>query len=209
MVVCESRHFQGKNRECLFFFERQGKTDIRIFDFKSEQLIYKNSSPICFRIGASVITSGRLILLLGGLLPEDNYSSVCSFVDIYDNDATHFKKPWKRGKNMNVPRKDFAAVNYNNRIYCFGGFDSHNIAILNGEYMNTADGVWTMLTNKIPLPLRDATACCVGDHIAVYDSWSKGRIRTMNVHTEEWEVWTENEDENMLLQGKGFLFTSS
>ncbi|XP_078487672.1 kelch-like protein 38 [Ciona intestinalis] len=201
------------DRECLFFFGRtqnNGKNQIRIWNLKSDNLencAYSSSN--CFRIGASVITSDHRIFLLGGLLPEENYSSVCSVVDIYDSDVKNPEKPWKRGNNMNVARKDFAAVNFNNRIYCFGGLDSHNIAILNGEFMNTADGVWTMLTNNIPLPIDNATACCVGDHIAVYGSSSKGRICTMNVHTEEWEVWTENEDENMLLQGKGFLFTSS
>ncbi|XP_078487673.1 kelch-like protein 3 [Ciona intestinalis] len=203
MVISESEHFKGKfypqhtsNRECLFFFGRtqnNGKNQIRIWNLKSDNLencAYSSSN--CFRIGASVITS-----------------DLCSVVDIYDSDVKNPEKPWKRGNNMNVARKDFAAVNFNNRIYCFGGLDSHNIAILNGEFMNTADGVWTMLTNNIPLPIDNATACCVGDHIAVYGSSSKGRICTMNVHTEEWEVWTENEDENMLLQGKGILFTSS
>ncbi|XP_078485804.1 uncharacterized protein LOC144744622 isoform X2 [Ciona intestinalis] len=122
---------------------------------------------------------------------------------------------------MKVARRNFAAVKLHSRIYCFGnicyktiyhcykqlnpgGIGLNDTRLSSGEFMNIVDGVWTMLTNNIPLQLGEASACCVGDHIVMYGS---GKICSMNSYTEEWKIWSENEG-NKLLQGKVILFTS-
>nr|XP_026693881.1 kelch-like protein 2 isoform X6 [Ciona intestinalis] len=127
----------------------------------------------------------------------------CSLVDIYEED----KQSWTRGKDMKVARRNFAAVKLHSRIYCFGGIGLNDTRLSSGEFMNIVDGVWTMLTNNIPLQLGVASACCVGDHIVMYGSSCSGKISSMNSYTEEWKIWSEDE-ENKLLQGKGILFTS-
>ncbi|XP_078485901.1 uncharacterized protein LOC144744628 isoform X2 [Ciona intestinalis] len=105
---------------------------------------------------------------------------------------------------MKVARRNFAAVKLHSKIYCFGGIGLNDTRLSSGEFMNIVDGVWTMLTNNIPLQLGEASACCVGDHIVMYGS---RKICSMNSYTEEWKIWSENE-ENKLLQDKGVLFTS-
>ncbi|XP_078485908.1 uncharacterized protein LOC144744628 isoform X3 [Ciona intestinalis] len=104
---------------------------------------------------------------------------------------------------MKVARRNFAAVKLHSKIYCFGGIGLNDTRLSSGEFMNIVDGVWTMLTNNIPLQLGEASACCVGDHIVMYGR----KICSMNSYTEEWKIWSENE-ENKLLQDKGVLFTS-
>ncbi|XP_078485655.1 uncharacterized protein LOC144744581 isoform X3 [Ciona intestinalis] len=138
--------------------------------------------------------------MFGGKQYGGAISQVCSLVDIYENDC----QSWTRGKDMKVARRNFAAVKLHSRIYCFGGIGLNDTQLSSGEFMNIVDGVWTMLTNNIPLQLGEASACCVGDHIVVYGS---GKICSMNSYTEEWKICSENE-ENQLLQDKGILFTS-
>ncbi|XP_078493948.1 uncharacterized protein LOC144749353 [Ciona intestinalis] len=109
---------------------------------------------------------------------------------------------------MQMARRNFAAVKLHSKIYCFGGFGLNDAQLSSGEFMNTVDGVWTMLTNNIPLQLGEASACCVGDHIVMYGSSCHGKICSINSYTEEWKIWSENEEENELLREKGILFTS-
>nr|XP_026693878.1 kelch-like protein 3 isoform X3 [Ciona intestinalis] len=206
--------------------EKQVTTNqIALFDFQSKQCFsqweVRHNSVDCFREGAVVFSDGRRIFILGGkqygcAAPQVQTLSTfgrrsqpksrslagvaCSLVDIYEED----KQSWTRGKDMKVARRNFAAVKLHSRIYCFGGIGLNDTRLSSGEFMNIVDGVWTMLTNNIPLQLGVASACCVGDHIVMYGS---GKISSMNSYTEEWKIWSEDE-ENKLLQGKGILFTS-
>ncbi|XP_078483566.1 kelch-like protein 38 isoform X2 [Ciona intestinalis] len=144
--------------------------------------------------------SGR-IFILGGNQYDCRFAPACGLVDIYEDD----KQSWTRGKDMKVARRNFAAVKLHSRIYCFGGIGLNDTRLSSGEFMNIVDGVWTMLTNNIPLQLGEASACCVGDHIVMYGSSCSGKICSMNSYIEEWKIWSENE-QNKLLQGKVILF---
>ncbi|XP_078492883.1 uncharacterized protein LOC144748412 [Ciona intestinalis] len=89
---------------------------------------------------------------------------VSASVETYDST----NNTWKVGNNMVEGRASCAAVHFYGKIFVFGGFGSNNTLLTSGEFMNIADGVWTMLTNNIPFQLGEASACCVGHHVAMY-----------------------------------------
>ncbi|XP_078483499.1 kelch-like protein 38 isoform X1 [Ciona intestinalis] len=214
VVVCEAENYYSgdKYKPHLFVFGKKSETTVNRMQVTTNQIVrfdgqfkqwnVRQNDVDGFRDGAVVISDGRQIFILGGNQYVRRFASACSLVDIYEDD----KQSWTRGKDMKVARRNFAAVKLHSRIYCFGGIGL-NDAQLSGEFMNIVDGVWTMLTNNIPLQLGEASACCVGDHIVMYGSSCSGKICSMNSYTEEWKIWPENE-ENKLLQGKGILFPS-
>ncbi|XP_078492508.1 uncharacterized protein LOC144748320 [Ciona intestinalis] len=100
-------------------------------------------------------------------------------------------------------RASCAAVYFDRKIFVFGGFGSSNTLLTSGEFMNIADGVWTMLTNNIPLQLGEVSACCVGPHVAMYGSSTSGHIVLYNFKKDEWKTLVE-EGQN-LFNGRGCL----
>ncbi|XP_078484994.1 uncharacterized protein LOC144744361 [Ciona intestinalis] len=211
MVVCEAKYSTQPGKGYVPQLFVLGKKSINIqqvrtnqivrFDSPSDQWIVRQNEVDRFREGSVVISHGRRIFILGGKQCDGISFIACSLVDIYEDD----KQSFTRGKDMKVARRNFAAVKLHSRIYCFGGIGLNDTQLSSGEFMNIVDGVWTMLTNNIPLQLGEASACCVGDHIVMYGSSCSGKICSMNTYTEEWKIWSENE-ENQLLKDKVILF---
>ncbi|XP_078486882.1 uncharacterized protein LOC144745101 [Ciona intestinalis] len=115
-------------------------------------------------------------------------------------------KTWKVGNNMMEGRASCAAVHFDGKIFVFGGFGSNNTLLTSGEFMNIADGVWTMLTNNIPFQLGEVSACCVGHHVAMYGSSKPGHIVLYNFKKDKWETFME-EGQN-LFNGRGCLMAN-
>ncbi|XP_078492594.1 kelch-like protein 24 isoform X2 [Ciona intestinalis] len=156
-----------------------------------------------FRTEATAVGVGNVAYICGGYEQvndhERNTTTVCAKVEMYDT----VNNTWEEGKNMKKGRASCAAVHFDGKIFAFGGFGSNNTLLSSGEFMNIADGVWTMLTNNIPFQLGKVSACCVGDHIAMYGSSKPGHIALYNTNNKEWRTFKE-EAQN-LFNGRGCL----
>ncbi|XP_078492794.1 kelch domain-containing protein 3-like isoform X1 [Ciona intestinalis] len=156
-----------------------------------------------FPTKATAVGVGNVAYICGGYEQVNdhlrNTTTVCARVEMYDT----VNNTWKEGKNMIKERASCAAVHFDGKMFVFGGFGSNNTLLSSGEFMNIADGVWTMLTNNIPFQLGEVSACCVGDHIAMYGSSKPGHIALYNTNNEEWRTFKE--EEQNLFNGRGCL----
>nr|XP_026692475.1 kelch-like protein 2 isoform X2 [Ciona intestinalis] len=126
----------------------------------------------------------------------------CSKVNIYNT----VNKTWTSGNSMIEAGASCAAVFVDGKIFAFGGFGENKAPLLSAEFMNIADGVWTMLKTNIPYQLGEATACCVGDYIAMYGSSTPGHVALYNIRNGQWKTFKE-EGQN-LFTGKGCLMAT-
>nr|XP_026695281.1 kelch-like protein 12 isoform X2 [Ciona intestinalis] len=156
-----------------------------------------------FRTKAAAVGVGDFAFLCGGYVQvqggQKNNTRVTVKVEMYDSK----EKTWKVGNNMVEGRASCAAVHFDGKIFVFGGFGSNNTLLTSGEFMNIADGVWTMLTNNIPFQLGEVSACCVGHHVAMYGSSKPGHVVLYNFKKDEWKTFVE-EGQN-LFNGRGCL----
>ncbi|XP_078492795.1 kelch repeat and BTB domain-containing protein 12-like isoform X2 [Ciona intestinalis] len=106
-----------------------------------------------FPTKATAVGVGNVAYICGGYEQVNdhlrNTTTVCARVEMYDT----VNNTWKEGKNMIKERASCAAVHFDGKMFVFGGFGSNNTLLSSGEFMNIADGVWTMLTNNIPFQL--------------------------------------------------------
>ncbi|XP_078492563.1 kelch-like protein 12 isoform X2 [Ciona intestinalis] len=156
-----------------------------------------------FRTKAAAVGVGDVAYLCGGYEQvngrQQNNTTVTAKVEVFDSTNNTMKV----GNSMIEGRASFAAVHFDGKIFVFGGFGSNNTLLTSGEFMDIADGVWTMLTNNIPFQLGEVSACCVGHQVAMYGSSKPGHVVLYNFKKEEWETFVE-EGQN-LFNGRGCL----
>nr|XP_018671641.2 kelch-like protein 12 isoform X5 [Ciona intestinalis] len=163
----------------------------------------KVGRPNSFQTKASAVGVGDVAYLCGGYEQvhggQKNTTTVCAKVEVYDS----VSKTSTVRNNMLEGRASCAVVHFDGKIFVFGGYGSNHTLLTSGEFMNIADGVWTMLTNNIPFQLGEVSACCVDDHIAMCGSSKPGHIALYNTNNGEWKTFVE-EGQN-LFNGRGCL----
>nr|XP_026694552.1 kelch-like protein 12 isoform X2 [Ciona intestinalis] len=132
---------------CMFFANKISK-------YNPNNNTWLNVGPAkSFRTEATAVGVGNVAYICGGYEQVDgnpkSATTVCAKVEMYDT----VNNTWEDGKNMIKGRASCAAVHFDGKIFVFGGFGSNNTLLSSGEFMNIADGVWTMLTNNIPFQL--------------------------------------------------------
>ncbi|XP_078491620.1 kelch-like protein 2 [Ciona intestinalis] len=175
-------------------------TNVGKVDYMRPKATAVGVNECAYHCGGNVITT--TMVSNGKMKVRSQISVCCSKVNIYNT----VKKTWTSGNNMIEARALCAAVFVDGKIFVFGGFGENKAPLLSGEFMNIADGVWTMLKTNIPYQLGEATACCVGDYIAVYGSSTPGHVALYNIRNDEWKTFKE--DGQNLFTGEGCLMAT-
>lgn len=137
------------------------------------------------RSGVTTAVVNNKIYVIGGYRDVNNTLTRTNVVEVYDPSTDS----WATVKNMPTARSWASAVEYDGKIYVFGGTDNNNKNTAIVEVYDPVLNTWTS-KNNMPLPLCGMGVAVENNKIYIIGGWDyknyNGFVREYNPFTDSW-----------------------